>query len=112
MLNSAAVGAGRMTRGACATTAACSGVMVWCMGAVSGESAGGRGAVNDDLLVMADCSLVLGRRSVFILTCSRLRARREGYARDLSQMIARADRRWTKKDEGRAALVLHLTRGA
>jgi len=37
------------------------------MGAVSGESAGGRGAVNDDLLVMADCSLVLGRRSVFIL---------------------------------------------
>jgi hypothetical protein len=45
------------------------------MGAVSGESdAVVRGAVNDDLLVMADCSLVLGRRSVFILTFSPSRA--------------------------------------
>src|SRR3712207_9131316 len=70
MLNSAALGAGRVTRGACAAAAACSGVMVWCMGAVSGESAddAGRAAVKVFLPLMADCSLVLGRRSVFILT--------------------------------------------
>src|ERR1700755_2077849 len=102
--NSARVGAGRTTRGACAATAACSGVMVWCIGAVSGESA----AVRDDLLVIADCSLVLGRRSVFIslvLDFARSGGRRARLAPDDSTRAAPSgkvkDKRQKAKDKGK-----------
>src|ERR1043165_1647094 len=72
MLNSAGVGwrwvaAATAARGSCVACRACSGVMVWWMGAVSGAS--GVDAVRAGWTVLvcaAGCSLVLGRRSVFI----------------------------------------------